>query len=87
MHLIYIVLNLIEEDLMNEICRQFPTVILQYACVSMDYCQLSAKFRTIYVQILLKKVVNKNGWFLDKATGTYDRRRRWPYSYEIIHYR
>jgi len=73
MHHIYIVLNIIEEDLMDEICRQFPTAILQYACVSIDYSQWMAAFRTIYIQIILKSVVNKTGWFLDKVTGMYGR--------------
>lgn len=86
MHHVYIFLIIIEEHLMNEIREQFPTT-LQYACVSMDYSQCMATFRTIYIQIILKKVVNKNGWFLDKATGTYDRRKTWSYSSEIIHHR
>jgi hypothetical protein len=69
----YIVLNIIGEDLMKEICGQFPTALLQYACVSIDYSQWTATFRTMYIQIILKKVVNKTGWFLDKVTGTYER--------------
>jgi hypothetical protein len=70
---------------MNEICRQFPSSVLQYACISIDYSQLIATFRTNYIQIILKKVVNKNGWFLDKITGTYDKFRIRSYSLEIIY--
>jgi hypothetical protein len=58
---------------MSEICRHFRLVVFQYACVSMDYSHLTTAFRTIYIQIILKRVVNKNGWFLDKITGMYDR--------------
>jgi predicted nucleic acid-binding OB-fold protein len=70
---------------MNEICRQFPPSVLQYVCISIDYSQLTTTSRTNYIQVILKKVVNKNGWFLDKITGMYDRCRIRPYSLEIIH--
>jgi hypothetical protein len=83
----YIVLNIIGEDLMKEICGQFPTALLQYACVSIDYSQWTETFRTMYIQIILNKVVNKNGWFLDKVTGTYKTHRICSYSLEIIHLR
>jgi len=61
--------DIIEKYIMNEICRQFPMALLQYACVSMDYSESMATFRTIYVQIILKRLINKTGWFLDKITG------------------
>ncbi len=75
---------------MNEICRQFPMSILQYACVSTHGAQstttTTTTFRMIYIQIILKKVVNKNGWFLDKVTGMYKKTPRiQKYSLEIIY--
>ena len=87
MNHIFIFLNITEAYIMNEICQQFPTALRQYACVSMDYYQSTATLRPIYIQILLRKVVNKNGWFLDKVTGTYDRCRTRSYSLETIHNR
>ena len=76
-YLFFLIANIIETIIMDEICRQFPIgTMLQYACVSRDYIQsATTTSRTIYIQIILKKVVNKNGWFLDKITGMYNRHR------------
>ena len=63
----------LEEDIMSEIFRQFPISTFQYACVSTDHFQSISNmipFRMIYIQIILTKVVNKHGWFLDQVTGT-----------------
>jgi hypothetical protein len=57
---------IVEESIMDEICQQqFPKPFLQYVCVSTDNDQST----TTYVQIILKKIVNKIGWFLDQVTG------------------
>lgn len=72
---------------MEKICEEFPKPLLQYACVSVDYSQWTETFRTMYIQIILSKVVNKTGWFLDKVTGTYERQKIWSYSLEIIRIR
>ncbi|CAF3283258.1 unnamed protein product [Rotaria sp. Silwood2] len=60
---------------MAEICRQFPLNKIQYACVSVDNSPLTTTttttdFITMHIQILLKKAINKHGWFLDNVTGT-----------------
>jgi hypothetical protein len=60
---------IIEKHIMNEIRWLFPVELLQYACVSMDSSESMATFRTIYIQIILKRVINKTGWFLDEITG------------------
>ena len=86
MNYVYIVFNLIEKHIMMEIWQQFPLPFLQYICISMDNAQPTTTTTTttptttfcmMYIQIKLKKVVNKHGWFLDKVTGTYDRRREY----------
>ena len=68
------ILNWIEEYVMLEICRQFPMPIIQYVCVSSDSptspLPNTNSSSVIYVQILLKRKLNKRGWFLDKVTGT-----------------
>lgn len=64
----------LEETIMSEIVRQFPISTIQYACVSTDHFQstpiIIIPFRMIYIQIILTKVINKHGWFLDRVAGT-----------------
>lgn len=61
-------IDYVEERIVDEIGRQFPLSNLQYVCVSTDSQQSPS---TMYIQIILKKVVNKMGWFLDRITGMY----------------
>ncbi|CAF3934669.1 unnamed protein product, partial [Rotaria sordida] len=67
--------NITKEYVMLEICRQFPMPIIQYVCVSSDSptsgLSNTNSSSVIYVQILLKRKVNKRGWFLDKVTGDF----------------
>lgn len=63
----------LEEIIINEITRQFPISTFQYVCVAIDHFEstpIVTPFRMIYIQIILTKVVNKHGWFLDRVTGT-----------------
>ncbi|CAF3400154.1 unnamed protein product, partial [Rotaria sp. Silwood2] len=65
-----------KENILMEICRQFPLQSIQYICISMDRPQIITTtttttangLPTVYIQIILKKVVNKKLWFLDKVT-------------------
>lgn len=64
----------LEDNMMAEIYRQFPIEILQYACVSVrdnsESIFTSAIIpNTMQIQIILKRVINKRGWFFDKITG------------------
>ena len=54
---------------MREIRRHFTEEDLRYACVSTDSSQSTATHRTVHIQIIMKKKVNKKGWFLDRITG------------------
>ena len=54
---------------MNEIHRQFAAKDLVYACVSTELSHSTMTYRPVYMQIILKRKVNKKGWFLDKITG------------------
>ena len=60
---------------MVEIHRQFHTEHLQYVCISMNYCEIASTNRQIYIQIILTKVTNKFGWFLDGITGNTNTNR------------
>ena len=47
--------------------------IFQYVCVSIDESQ-SPALSTMYIQIILRRVINKHGWFLDQVTGTHEKK-------------
>jgi hypothetical protein len=61
--------NMIVSLIISEIDHQFSSVHIQYICISMDYSELMAIRPMLYIQIILKKVINKNCWFLDRITG------------------
>jgi len=63
----------IVQIIMHEIQQQFPRGTIQYICISMDNVDVpTIDPPQIYIQIVLTKVINKIGWFLDKITGTDD---------------
>ncbi|CAF3704571.1 unnamed protein product [Rotaria sp. Silwood1] len=66
-----------KEYILMEIYRQFELPNLQYICISTDSSPSSTtsatttaiNSSTMYLQIVLKEVANKNTWFLDEVTG------------------
>lgn len=57
----------VEEKILSDIRGEFDAQQIEYICVARE---LSAKGRQhLHMQIILKKPVNKFGWFMDKHTG------------------
>jgi len=73
----------IVETIIHEILRQFPVENILYICVSIDYSEMYLSSRQIYIQIILTKVINKIGWFLDEVTGNQKQKKKkmTPYTY------
>ncbi|CAF3880719.1 unnamed protein product [Rotaria sp. Silwood1] len=70
--------NISKENIIMEIYRHFPLPIIHYICVSVENPQIITTttttttanlLSTFYIQIILKKIINKKIWFLDKVTG------------------
>ena len=62
---------LIETNIMDVIHREFPKKDIRYVCVATDEAYPKGMIRAVNIQIILSKLINKIGWFLDEATGVY----------------
>lgn len=63
----------LEEEILNNILEEFGETVVQYACVASEIGPTSSK-KHLHMQIILKRVVNKKSWFMDKYTGIYQNR-------------
>jgi len=60
----------LEEKIRDDIIEEFGRALIQYICVAHEVGGASSKSH-LHIQIILKRPVNKQSWFLDKYTGIF----------------